>query len=312
MIELGKGAGSQQQQGAGTIDTSDATFMQDVVDASMQKPVVVLLWSRADPPSLSLAQELERQVAATRGALSLARLDVDRNPMVAGQLQVQTFPAVIAFYQGQGVTGFQGVPGPQQIKDFVEKLAGAAAQYAGQEGQEGPTLDDALDAADQMLEQGATQDALQTFAAVNAEDPKNARAIAGVVRALLALDKPREARQTLDNAPAEIAEDPAVKAARAQLELAETAPASGEEAGLRARLESDPDDHAARFGLANALIAQRRNEEAVDELLEIFRRDRDWNEGAAKERLITLIDSLGPKDPLAGKARRRLSSLMFS
>jgi putative thioredoxin len=301
MIELGK------QQGGGSgggvaFDTSDQSFMQDVVDASMQAPVLVLLWSRVDPASQSLARDLEREVAATRGAVKLARLDVDRHQMVVGQLGVQSFPAVVAAFQGQLLQGFQGIPGPQQLRDFVSKLAQAAGQAGGQ----------GLDAAEAMIEQGALSDAVQTFAAITAEDPKNPRAIAGLARALLALDKPQEARATIDNAPAELSEDPAIKAARAAVELAESAGPAGEEAELRARLEADPNDHQARYDLANALIARRANDEAVEQLLELFRRDREWNEGAAKERLLTLIESLGPKDPLAAKARRRLSSLVFA
>lgn len=310
MIELGKGQGGAGESVAR--DTSDQGFMQDVIDASMQAPVIVLLWSRVDPPSQTLARELEREIAATRGAVKLVRLDVDRHQMVAAQLQVASFPAIIAFFQGQGLSGFQGIPGPQQLREFIAKLAGAAAQAGMAPGEEaGMSLDEALDAAEAMLDQGALQDALQTFAAVAAEDPSSARAIAGLARTLLALDNVAEARATLDNASPAIAEDPAIKAARASVELAESAGPAGEEAELRARLDAEPNDHQARFDLAGALIARRENEAAVEELLELFRRDRDWQDGAAKERLLTLIDSLGPKDPLAARARRRLSSLVF-
>ncbi|MGF1552962.1 MAG: tetratricopeptide repeat protein [Paracoccaceae bacterium] len=312
MIELGKQGGGAQAGAQGVaVDTSDQSFMQDVVDASMRAPVVVLLWSRVDPPSQSLAREIEREVAATKGAVKLVRLDVDRNPAVAGQLGVQSFPAVIAAFQGQLIQGFQGMPGPQQLREFVTRLAQAGGQ-AGEGAEEGMSLDDAIAAAEGMLEEGAASDAMQTFAAILAEDPENPRAIAGLARALLALDKVQEARATLDNAPAALAEDPAIKAARAAVDLAENAGSAGEEADLAQRLERDPNDHQARFDLAGSLIARRQNEAAVEQLLELFRRDREWNDGAAKERLLTLIDSLGPKDPLAAKARRRLSSLVFA
>ncbi|MEM6421301.1 MAG: tetratricopeptide repeat protein [Pseudomonadota bacterium] len=307
MIELGK---STQTPSGAAKDTSDAAFMTDVVDASMRQPVIVLLWSQADPTSLQLSRTLETEVAATNGAIALVRLDIDRNPMVIGQLQVQAFPSVIAFFQGQGVTGFQGVPGPAQIKEFVQKLA-AAVGAAGAPAEGGVDLEQAIEMAEKMLEEGMADDAMQTFAAIAGEDEANPRAIAGLARALLALDRAPEARATLDKAPS-LAEDPAIKAARAAIELAEGGAAAGEEAGLRTRLEGDPNDHAARLELASALIARGENATAVDELLELFRRDREWNDGAAKAKLLTLVDSLGSKDPLAASARRRLSSLIFA
>lgn len=306
MIELGKGA---QTANSVAKDTSDAAFMTDVVDASMQAPVIVLLWSQADPSSLQLSRTLEDEVAATNGAVRLVRLDIDRNPMVIGQLQVQAFPAVIAFFQGQGVTGFQGVPGAAQIKEFVSKLAAAVGAAVTPDGAAG--LEQALELAEKMLDEGATEDALQTFAAVVAEQADNPRAVAGLARALLALGKTDEALATLDDAPA-LAEDPAIKAVRAAIELAGASAEAGEEAALHARLQTDANDHEARLELASAMIARGDNAAAVDELLELFRRDREWNEGAAKAKLLTLVDSLGPKDPLAASARRRLSSLIFA
>ncbi|MEL7347927.1 MAG: tetratricopeptide repeat protein [Pseudomonadota bacterium] len=307
MIELGKG---QAQTGGVAKDTSDATFMADVVDASMQVPVIVLLWSQADPGSLQLSRTLEAEIAATGGALSLVRLDIDRNPMVLSQLQVQAFPAVIAFFQGQGVTGFQGVPGPAQIKEFVQKLAAAVGAAGPQDDAGG--IEQAIEMAEKMLEQELYDDAAQTFAAILAELPANLPSIAGLARAQLALGQTEEAEATLATVPPESAEDPTIKAVRAAIQLAAGGAAAGEEAGLRAKLAADPADHAARMELADALIARGDNADAVDELLELFRRDREWNEGAAKAKLLTLVDSLGPKDPLAASARRRLSSLIFA
>ncbi|MEM6489111.1 MAG: tetratricopeptide repeat protein [Pseudomonadota bacterium] len=313
MVDLiGGGGGPQQQQAGVAVDTSDATFMEDVVQASTKSPVVVLLWSRIDAAAQELSKTLEREISATRGAIKFARLDVDRNPMVVGQLQVQALPATIAFFQGQGVTGFQGVPGPAQIKEFIARLAEAVGSAAGGADDAQGGLEQAIEMAEQMLEQGMLPDAMQTFAAVIAEDPANARALAGLARTLLAMGQPDEARATLDNVPDAVADDPAIKAARAALELAARAGAAGEADALRAKLVADPDDHQTRLDLADALIGLGDNEAAVDALLELFRRDREWNEGAAKARLLTLIESLGPKDPLAGKARRRLSALIFS
>ncbi|MEM7527754.1 MAG: tetratricopeptide repeat protein [Pseudomonadota bacterium] len=305
MIELGKAAASP---GAGATDTTDAAFMADVVEASATQPIVALFWSRMDPQSQALGKELEKEVAATGGKVKLARVDIDQNVMVAEQLRLQAVPAAIAFYQRQGLDGFQGFASPTQIREFIQRVMQVAGQGGGEEA---GSLEQALDMAEEMLAEGKLQDALQTFAAIAAEAP-SARAIAGLARTLLALDKPEEARQTLDNAPAEIADDPAITGARAAIELAAEAADAGEEAGLRARLAADPADHAARFDLANALIAKGDTAGAVDELLELFRRDREWQEGAAKDRLLKLFESLAPNDPVVAKGRRRLSSLIFS
>lgn len=307
MIELGKGMGGAENAGAAPIDATDATFMTEVVEASASQPIVALFWSRMDPQSQALGKELEKEVAATNGKVKLARVDIDQNVMVAQQLRLQAVPAAIAFFQRQGLDGFQGMAAPSQIKEFLARVLEAAGQ-----GGAGPdSLEEALTMAEEMLAGGAHEDALQTFAAIAAEEP-SPRAIAGLARALLAMGKAEEARQTLDNAPAEFADDAAITAARAAIELAAEAADAGEEAGLRQKLAADPADHESRFELATALIAKGDNAGAVDELLEIFRRDRDWNEGAAKDRLLKLFESLGAADPVVAKGRRRLSSLIFS
>lgn len=312
MIELGKTASQGapgQATGAkagGVIDTSDQRFMQDVVEASTQRPVIVLLWSPIDQLSRTLAGALEKEVAVYGDAIGLARLDIDRNPMVQESLRLTEFPAAVAFHQGQGVGGFQGMPGPMQVKEFVKRIAEASGA------QGGGGLAEALDAADQMLAAGAIQDAGQTYAAVMAEEPENPRAIGGLARALLALDQPDQAREALSRAPDALADDPAIAAARAAIELAEQAAGAGEAGELRARLAADPADLQARFDLAVVLSAQNDADGAIDELLELFRRDREWNDGAAKTQLFKLFDSLGAADPRVHRARRRLSSMIFS
>lgn len=308
MIELGKGTGNAAGAGTAPIDATDATFMTEVVEASATQPVVALFWSRMDPQSQALGKELEKEVAATGGKVKLARVDIDQNVMVAQQLRLQAVPAAIVFYQRQGLDGFQGMASAAQIKELLTRVLEAAGQGGGSGAD---SLEEALAMAEEMLANGANEDALQTFAAIAAEEP-SPRAIAGVSRALLAMGNVEEARQTLDNAPAEFAEDAAITAARAAIELAADAADAGEETGLRQKLSADPADHETRFELATALIAKGDNEGAIDELLEIFRRDREWNDGAAKDRLLKLFESLGPADPIVAKGRRRLSSLIFS
>jgi putative thioredoxin len=216
---------------------------------------------------------------------------------------VQSIPTVYAFVDGQPVDGFMGAVSPAEVKEFVERLVRDA---------DADVIGEALDAAEKLLDQGAAAEAAQTFAAVLAQDPENPRAIGGMIRASLAAGDVERAAQMLDAVPAKIADHAAIVAARAAVDLAMQTQDAGETQELRARLETDPNDHQARFDLAIALLAKRDREGAVDELLELFRRDREWNDGAAKAQLMKVFDTLGPKDPLALKGRRRLSSMIFS
>ncbi|MEL7153105.1 MAG: tetratricopeptide repeat protein, partial [Pseudomonadota bacterium] len=173
-------------------------------------------------------------------------------------------------------------------------------------------LDEALDAAEQMLDEGALAEAAQTFAAILGEDPENPRALSGMIRATLAAGDAERAKAMLDQVPASLSDDPAIAAARAAVELAEQAQDAGETDALQTALVANPDDHQARFDLSVAQAAAGDHESAIDTLLEQFRRDREWNDGAAKEQLMTLFDTLGPKDPIGLKGRRRLSSMIFA
>lgn len=284
-------------------DATDASFMADVIEASKETPVIVDFWAPWCGPCKTLGPLLEQAVAATGGKVRLVKVDVDQNQMIAGQLRVQSIPTVYAFVDGQPVDGFQGAVSPKEAQDFVDRLAkGANADVVGE----------ALDQGEQMLEQGSAAEAAQYFGAVLQQEATNARAIGGLIRATLLAGDVDHAAQMLEQVPAEIAEDAAIGAARAALDLARQAEGVGETGELRARVAKDPNDHQARFDLATALMAGRDNEGAVEELLELFRRDREWNDGAAREQLIKLFDTLGPKDPVALKGRRRLSSLIFS
>ena len=284
-------------------DTTDQSFMADVIEASREAPVIVDFWAPWCGPCKTLGPMLEQAVLATKGKVRMVKVNVDQHQMVASQLRVQSIPAVFAFLDGQPVDGFMGAVTASEIKAFVDRLV----QAAGDGG-----LDAALDAADQMLAQGAIADAAQTYAAVLGEEPENARAIGGAARAALAAGDREKARALLDAAPARLANDPAIAAARAEIDLAEQAEGAGEAAELRARVEAAPDDLQARYDLALALVAHGDRAGAVDELLELFRRDREWNDGAAKEQLMKLFDTLGPKDPVTKSGRRRLSSMIFS
>jgi putative thioredoxin len=302
---LGFGKNTKPAAGAETAvkDTTDASFMADVIQASREQPVVVDFWAPWCGPCKTLGPLLEQAVAATGGKVKMVKVNVDQNQMVAQQLRVQSIPTVYAFVDGQPVDGFMGAVSPAEVKEFVARLArDADADMVGA----------ALDQAEALLEQGAAAEAAQTFAALLSQDPENARAMGGMIRATLAVGDVERAAQTLDAVPAKIADQPPIAAARAAVDLAMQTQDAGETRDLRARLERNPNDHEARFDLAIALLAKRDREGAVDELLELFRRDREWNEGAAKAQLMKVFDTLGPKDPIALKGRRRLSSMIFS
>ena len=302
MIELG------QTPGAGDLikDSSEATFMADVVEASQDVPVIVDFWAPWCGPCKTMGPMLEEAVTAARGAVKMVKVNVDENQMIAGQLRVQSIPTVYGFYKGQPVDAFQGAVPQSEIKAFVERLVEAAG------GDASGGLDEAVEQAEAMLEEGAAVDAVQVFAAILGEDPKNVKAYAGMVRAHIAMDQLDQAEAFLNGADAEISHAPELEAAHAQLQLARQAADAGPVGELKAKVEADPNDLQARFDLAQALHANGDAEGAVDELLELFRRDAEWNEGAAKSQLFTVFDALSPKDPIVLKGRRRLSSMIFA
>ena len=287
-------------------DVSEADFMAEVVEASQQVPVIVDFWAPWCGPCKTLGPALEAAVTKAKGAVKMAKVNVDENQMIAGQLRVQSIPTVYAFWQGQPVDGFQGAIPPSEIDAFVARVIEAAG------GEAGGGLDEAVAAAEEMLEQGAATEAAQTFAAILQEDAQNAAAYGGLVRAHIAMDDLEQAEAILNGAPAEISKATELEAAHAQLELAKQAAGAGPVGELRAKVDAEPDDHQARFDLAQALHAGGQTQEAVDELLELFRRDRAWNDEAAKQQLFTIFEALKPNDPIVLNGRRKLSSMIFA
>lgn len=288
-------------------DTTEATFMTDVVEASQTTPIIVDFWAPWCGPCKTLGPMLEQAVTAAKGAVKMVKVNVDEAQRIAGQLQIQSIPTVYAFFKGQPVDGFQGALPASEIKAFVDRVIAAG-------GGESPTdtLNDAVEAAEEMLTEGAAVDAAQTFAAILAEDPNHAGAYGGLVRAHIAMDDLDQAEAILNGAPAEISKSAELEAAHAQLELARQAENAGPVADLTAAVEAEPDNLQARFDLALALHAAGQVQEAVDQLLEIFRRDREWNDGAAKTQLFTIFDALKPNDPVVLNGRRKLSSMIFA
>ena len=289
---------------ANTVKDGDtASFAADVIEASNEVPVIVDFWAEWCGPCKTLGPTIEKAVKAAGGQVKLVKINVDENQQLAQQLRVQSIPAVFAFKNGQPVDGFVGAQPESQIKAFIERLTGDA----------GPSpIEQALEQGEAALAAGDGSTAADIFGQILRADMENARAIAGLCQCLIDSGDHAEARQMLDGLEGKLATDPAVQSVRAALELAEQSADAGDTAPLRARLEADGNDHEARMELSTALLAAGQREEAVDELLESIRRDRNWNEEAARKQLLTLFEAFGHADELTVSARRRLSSMLFS
>jgi putative thioredoxin len=311
MMDILGGGASAAPAGDLIKDVTEETFMAEVVDASMEVPVIVDFWAPWCGPCKTLGPMLEAAVTKAKGAVKMAKINVDDNQRLAAALAqqglpLQSIPSVVAFYQGRPVDMFQGALPQSEIDAFLQKLAETAGSTAD------GGLGEALETAEQMLEEGAAADAAQVFAAILGEDDKNAAAYSGLARCHVALGELEQAEAVLNGAPAEISTAAEIEAAHAQIELARQAENAGPVADLRAAVEANPDDHQARFDLAQALHAAGEAEAAVQELLELFRRDREWNDGAAKAQLFTIFEALKPNDPVVLNGRRKLSSMIFA
>jgi putative thioredoxin len=290
-------------------DGDQKTFMQDVVEASRQVPVLVDFWATWCGPCKTLTPTIEKVVRAAAGRVKLVKIDIDKNRALVQQLAqlglpLQSVPTVAAFWQGQIADLFQGALSEGEIKKFVEGLLKAA-------GGQMPSAD-LLAEAKAATEEGDHQGALELYGALAQNEPENAEALAGVARSLMALGQEDQALQVVESAPAKIRDHAEIASVRSALELAaEGRLARSKLAEFEGRLAADPDDHAARIDLATALNAADDRAGAADALLEAIRRDRAWNDEAARKQLLKFFEAWGLADPATLAARRKLSSLLF-
>ena len=287
-------------------DVNEDTFMTDVVEASQEVPVIVDFWAPWCGPCKTLGPMLEKAVLASKGAVRMVKVNIDDNQAIAAQLRVQSIPTVFAFHKGQPIDGFQGALPNSEIDSFVGKVV----ETGGVDGSGG--LSDALDSAEEMLEEGAAGDAAQVFSAIIEEDNQNVKAYSGLARAKLSLDDIEGAEAVLNGVPAEISENSEIEAVFAKIALARQMLAVGPLLELEAAVTSDPADNKARFEYSQALYAADKLTEAVAQLLELFRNDPDWNDGAAKVQLFTIFGALEANDPIVLNGRRKLSSMIFA
>jgi putative thioredoxin len=284
-------------------DGSTQSFAEDVIEASQKKLVLVDLWAPWCGPCKQLGPMIEKVVKDAKGVVELVKIDIDQHPQIAQSLQVQSIPAVFAFKDGRPVDAFMGAVPESQIKEFVEKHAGPI----------GPSpIEAAFESGTEALEEGNTEVALTAFAKILDLEPDHIDAKAQLARVYLLLGETEAAKELIATIEEKDRNSTIVSAAIAAISLAENAATAGDVEPLRQNVESAPDDLAARFEYAKALLGSGDNETGGQELLEIIRRDRDWNEAAGRIELLKLLEVLGPTDPLTKNFRRQLSAILFS
>jgi putative thioredoxin len=284
-------------------DTTTQAFMKDVIEESKRQPVLVDFWAPWCGPCKQLTPVLEKAVRASKGKVKLAKMNIDEHPAIPGQLGIQSIPAVIAFSNGQPVDGFMGALPESQVVAFLERLT---------KGKVAPDDKDVLKAADAALADGDAASAAQLYAQLLQQDAQNVQALAGLARCYVETGALEQAKQTLDMIPEANRNEAPVAAARAALDVAEQAKSVGPLAELEAKVLANPLDHQARFDFAIALNAKGKREEAAQQLLEIVKRDRKWNDDGARKQLVQFFEAWGFTDPAAVEGRKKLSSILFA
>ena len=287
-------------------ETTTQTFVKDVIEESKRQPVLIDFWAPWCGPCRQLTPIIEKAVRAAKGKVKLVKMNIDEHPAIPGQMGIQSIPAVIAFVNGQPADGFMGAVPESQVTAFIDKLT------AGMPGTGEPNIAEILAEAEAVLAEGDPATAAQIYAEVLAADATNIPALAGLAKCYVTTGALEQAKQTIAMVPESKRNDAAVKAVQATIDLAEQANALGPVTELEQKVAANPLDHQARFDLATALNASGNRAEATNQLLEIVKRDRKWNEDGARKQLVQFFEAWGPADEATVDGRKRLSTILFS
>lgn len=298
-----KASGASGATGSSVVEVTAQNFMQEVMQASMQLPVLLYFTASWCGPCKQFGPLLEKVVGEAKGRIKLAKVDVDKSPQIAQQFRIQSVPMVYILVQGQPLDAFSGAVPESQLKQMVAQLLSATP--------EGQEVIHSLEEAKKLLQAGQPEAALQHFEALLNADPNNIEALAGAAAALVGLGQLDEAEALVKAVPEASQNLESVLSLKAALKLARNAPGRDALMQLKAKLVKDANDHATRYELAQALFANGQQEEAMAELLHIVKQDKSWNESAARTKLLEFFEALGHTHPLTMQGRRKLSSLIF-
>ncbi|MFL6789689.1 MAG: thioredoxin [Bradyrhizobium sp.] len=287
-------------------ETTTQTFVKDVIEESKRQPVLIDFWAPWCGPCRQLTPILEKAVRAAKGRVKLVKMNIDEHPAIPGQMGIQSIPAVIAFVNGQPADGFMGAVPESQVNAFIDKLT------KGMSAPGEPNIAEILKEAEAVLAEGDAATAAQIYAEVLAVDATNIAALAGLAKCYVTTGAIEQSKQTLAMVPESKRNDPAVKAVQASIDLAEQAKAVGPVTELEQKVAANPLDHQARFDLATALNAMGKRTEATEQLLQIVKRDRKWNDDGARKQLVQLFEAWGGTDEATVDGRKRLSTILFS
>ena len=286
-------------------DVNEETFMDDVIEASKTSPIVVDFWAPWCGPCKTLGPALEAEVKATNGKIKMVKIDIDQNQNLASQMRIQSIPAVFAFVDGQPIDGFMGAKAPSELKSFIDKILEKVIDDDGD-------LSEAIAVANEMLNAEEFNDAAETFEAILGEDPESALAFVGLFNARMGAKKINDAKKMLEEIPDTLKNKAEILTLQAQIDLSNQAEGVGEVNDLRLTLTNDENNHQARFDLALALFTKGEANEAIQELLTIFRANQEWNDDAARHQLFKFFDILGSENPITLSGRRQLASMIFA